>query len=301
MTYDPETDLILTRDINAPRHLLWACWTTPAHLVHWFVPKPHRVSGCVMDLRVGGAFNTTFDIDGATHENKGVYLEVIPEEKLVFTDTYSEGWKPAPEPFMTAIITFEDLENGQTRYQALVRHRSRDAAQTHLEMGFHGGWGTAADQLEAHAQGLQRSCQISMTRLIAASPEQVWRCWAEPALLVQWFGPEGYRCVTREIRLGAGGVWRFDMIGPDGKVWLNRHRYTLWDGPRRLTFLMDDDSDDAAPHLVEVTLTPEAGGTRLTQVMTLPDAAARQAALSYGADVLGQTTLAKLAAMAEAL
>ncbi|MGB8814448.1 MAG: SRPBCC family protein [Paracoccaceae bacterium] len=154
MTLDPDTDLVLTRDIKAPRALLWACWTTPEHLVHWFVPKPHRVTACTLDLRVGGAFNTTFDVDGNIMENNGVYLEVIPNEKLVFTDTYTEGWKPAPEPFMTAILTFEDLGNGTTRYTAVARHRSKEAALTHKEMGFFDGWGTVADQLEAYARGL---------------------------------------------------------------------------------------------------------------------------------------------------
>ena len=154
MQHDPETDLVLSRVLRAPRAAIWACWTTPAHLVHWFVPRPHRVTACHMDLWPGGAFNTTFDVDGAVIENKGVILEVIAQEKLVFTDTYTEGWKPAREPFMTAVMTFDDLGGGQTRYQALVRHRTRDAADSHRDMGFHDGWGTATDQLEAYAQGL---------------------------------------------------------------------------------------------------------------------------------------------------
>lgn len=155
MTYDPETDLILTRDINAPREVLYTCWTTPEHLVHWFVPKPHKVTACHLDVRPGGACNTTFDVDGSEMLNNGVYLEVIPNEKLVFTDTYAEGWKPNPEPFMTAILTFEDIGNGRTRYTAVARHRSKEAAQTHKEMGFYDGWGTVVDQLEAYAQGLK--------------------------------------------------------------------------------------------------------------------------------------------------
>ncbi len=61
-----------------------------------------------IDLRVGGRFNTTFDVDGNVMDNKGVYLEVVPGEKLVFTDAYTEGWKPAPEPFMTAILLLSD-------------------------------------------------------------------------------------------------------------------------------------------------------------------------------------------------
>lgn len=151
---DPDLDLVLTRDLNAPRHILWECWTKPEHLVHWFVPKPHKVVDCRLDPRPGGVFNTTFDVGGARMENTGVYLEVVPQERLVFTDTYSTGWKPAPEPFMTAIISFEDLGGGRTRYTALVRHRTAEAAKTHRNMGFFDGWGTAADQMEAYAQGI---------------------------------------------------------------------------------------------------------------------------------------------------
>ena len=154
MTLDPDLDLVLTRDINAPREVLYACWTQPEHLVHFFVPKPHRVTACTLDVRAGGACNTTFDVDSTEMQNNGVYLEVIPNEKLVFTDAYTEGWKPAPEPFMTAIITFEDIGNGRTRYTAIARHRNPETAQTHKDMGFYDGWGTVVDQLEAYAKGL---------------------------------------------------------------------------------------------------------------------------------------------------
>ena len=140
--------------------------------------------------------------------------------------------------------------------------------------------------------------QITLTRLIAAPPETVWRCWTDPAILPQWFGPEGYCCTTKEIDLREGGLWRFDMIGPDGTVWANRHRFTLHQPPHRIEFLMDADSDDDTPFEVVVTLAPEHGGTRLTQTMTFPTQDARDGALAYGADRLGQTTLAKLEAQA---
>lgn len=154
MQLDPDLDLVLTRDLNAPRALIYKCWTDPAHLPHWFVPKPHRVTKCELDVRPGGKCNTTFDVDGQIMENNGVYLEVIPNEKLVFTDTYTEGWKPAPEPFMTAIITLEDIGHGRTRYTAIARHRSAASAAQHKAMGFFDGWGTVADQLEAYAKTL---------------------------------------------------------------------------------------------------------------------------------------------------
>lgn len=143
--------------------------------------------------------------------------------------------------------------------------------------------------------------QITLTRLIAAPPEAVWRCWTDPEILPRWFGPEGYSCITKEIDLRAGGIWRFDMIGPDGKVWPNRHRFTLSEPPERLEFLLDGDDDGTEPMAVVVSLSPEAGGTRITQVMTFPTAEMCRGALAFGADRLGQTTLAKLEAAAQTL
>lgn len=292
---DPQLDLELVRELKAPKALLWKCWTDPRHLPHWFVPRPHKVVACELDLRPGGACNTTFDVDGALMENNGVYLEVVPGEKLVFTDTYTAGWKPAPEPFMTAIVTFEDLGNGSTRYRAVARHRNSEAAEAHRKMGFFDGWGTVAGQLEEFAQELDRRA-LTITRLIKAPVAKVMRCWTDPAILPRWFGPAGFTCKTKEIDLREGGVWRFDMEG-HGMVFPNRHRYSVMrDG--RIEFLMDDDGA-RTPMEVSVTMAPEAGGTRLTQTILFPDAEGKVAALGYQADLRGQETLAKLAKEAE--
>lgn len=151
---DATTDLSFTRTLAAPRALIWECWTQPRHIPHFFIPAPNKVTAVDIDLRVGGRFNTTFDVDGTVMENRGVYLEVVPGEKLVFTDTYSEGWKPVPEPFMTAILLLSDAADGGTTYTAIARHRSAESAKTHADMGFYDGWGTVVTQLEAYAKGL---------------------------------------------------------------------------------------------------------------------------------------------------
>lgn len=154
MNLDPKTDLTFTRTINAPRSLLWECWTTPKHIRNFFVPKPHSIDDCEIDLRVGGRFNVVMNVDGNQMANDGVYLEVEKDKRLVFTDAYSEGWKPAVDPFMTAIIEFEDNGNGGTTYTAIARHRTSDARQTHEDMGFFDGWGTVVTQLEEYAKTL---------------------------------------------------------------------------------------------------------------------------------------------------
>ena len=143
--------------------------------------------------------------------------------------------------------------------------------------------------------------QITLTRLIAAPAAKLWQCWTDPTILPQWFGPQGYACTTKEIDLRQGGLWRFDMIGPDGTVWPNRHRFTLHRPHTRIEFLMDGDDDSQPPMSVQVTMNAEAGGTRLTQTITLPSAEAKQNAIGFGADRLGQQTLGKLAALAVTL
>ena len=142
---------------------------------------------------------------------------------------------------------------------------------------------------------------ITITRDIAASPEKVWRCWTDPELLPRWFGPDGFSCDTKEIDLVEGGIWRFDMIGPDGTVNPNRHRILRHERPRRIEFLLDADKDGEAPMQVLVLIDPTPGGCRLTQTITFPTPAAREGALDFGADKLGLQTLGKLAVMAEAL
>jgi uncharacterized protein YndB with AHSA1/START domain len=113
------------------------------------------VTACDIDLRVGGRFNTTFDVEGNVMENRGVFLDVVEGEKLVFTDAYTEGWKPAPDPFMTAILLLSDAEGGGTTYTAIARHRSPESRKVHEDMGFYSGWGTVVDQLEEYAATLR--------------------------------------------------------------------------------------------------------------------------------------------------
>jgi uncharacterized protein YndB with AHSA1/START domain len=139
---------------------------------------------------------------------------------------------------------------------------------------------------------------IALSRLIAAPTAKVWRCWTDPALLPQWFGPEGYNCRTHEIDLRAGGHWLFDMVGPDGKIWPNRHRFTQME-PYRIAFLLDSGAQDEAPSEVAMSLTPEGDATRIRYEMTFPSPAARAMAVGFGAVELGQQTLAKLATMAQ--
>ncbi len=153
-TFDPALDLVLERVVDVPRRLVWAAWTTPELVKQWFAPKPWTTTHCEIDLRPGGHFKTTMrSPEGEEFPNTGCYLEVVPEERLVFTDALLPGYRPAPEPFFTGVITLETVGAG-TRYVARAIHRDPDTRERHAQMGFSDGWGIALDQLVATVKGL---------------------------------------------------------------------------------------------------------------------------------------------------
>lgn len=144
-----ERDLVLTRLVDAPRAKLYRGWTEPELLKQWFAPLPWTTSSAELDLRPGGASCIVMrSPDGQEFPNRGVILEVVPNEKLVFTDAFTKAWEPSEKPFMTLILTLAD-EAGKTRYTARARHWSAADRQAHEEMGFHQGWGQCLDQLVA--------------------------------------------------------------------------------------------------------------------------------------------------------
>src|ERR1700722_19047780 len=146
---DTNRDLVLTRLIDAPREKLFRAWTEPALLMQWFAPLPYTTPRAELDVRPGGASLVVMrGPDGVELPNRGIYLQVVRNERLVFTDAYTAAWEPSQKPFMTVILTFED-EGGKTRYTARVRHWTVADRETHEKMGFHTGWGLCTDQLAA--------------------------------------------------------------------------------------------------------------------------------------------------------
>jgi uncharacterized protein YndB with AHSA1/START domain len=151
---DPRLDLVLERTVDVPPAVVWAAWTKPEHVRQWFAPKPWTVADCEMDLRPGGIFRFVLrSPEGEEFPSVGCYLEVVPNQRLVWTDALLPGYRPSEEPFFTAIVMLEPTKGG-TRYTAMAVHRDEATRRKHEEMGFHQGWGQALDQLVEYAQEL---------------------------------------------------------------------------------------------------------------------------------------------------
>lgn len=158
---DPRTDLVLEREVAVPRRLVWEAWTRPEHLPHWFVPRPWTLAECEIDLRPGGVFRTVMrSPEGEEFPNVGCYLEVVPLERLTFTDALLPGFRPAKQPFFTTTLTFEDRGDA-TLYTALAMHCDEEGRRRHEAMGFHEGWGTTLDQLVDYATANRGSFHLT--------------------------------------------------------------------------------------------------------------------------------------------
>lgn len=146
---DLQLDLVLERVVDVPPEMVWEAWTDPEQLKQWFTPAPWKTVQCEIDLRAGGRFYTVMESpEGERFPGDGCYLEVVPNRRLVFTDALLPGYRPAENPFMTAIVEITPEGSG-TRYRAVAMHSSEATREKHEEMGFAEGWAKALDQMVA--------------------------------------------------------------------------------------------------------------------------------------------------------
>lgn len=151
---DPTLDLVLEREIDVTKELVWKAWTESEHVKKWFAPAPWTISKCEIDLQPGGRFYTVMrSPEGQAFPSVGCYLEIVPNEKLVFTDALAPGYRPSEEPFFTTVVRLESTNKG-TRYEVVAKHRDPAGRQKHDDMGFHEGWGLCLDQLVEVSKGL---------------------------------------------------------------------------------------------------------------------------------------------------
>jgi uncharacterized protein YndB with AHSA1/START domain len=153
---ETQHELSITRYIDAPPETVYRVYTQ--RMEEWFAPKPWMTRNIEQDLRPGGrAASEMTGPNGESHPNEGIYLDVVPNRRLVFSNVFTAGWQPKTlmtsecDFAMVAIIDFEPEGQG-TRYTARVRHWDADAVKQHEAMGFQEGWTLVAGQLAELAE-----------------------------------------------------------------------------------------------------------------------------------------------------
>ncbi|PJE27037.1 Uncharacterized conserved protein YndB, AHSA1/START domain [Pseudooceanicola antarcticus] len=144
--------------------------------------------------------------------------------------------------------------------------------------------------------------EVVIARVVNAPPDLVYAAWTDPAQIVLWFGPEGFKLTTHEVDIRPGGLWRFDMVAPDGTLFPNRMRFLRLEAPRLIEVEHGADSDDDPERFrMLVTFDAQANGKTVITLRQLhPSPERRAVVIGFGAVEYGGQTLDKLAAHVEA-
>lgn len=282
--------LTFRRRLAATPLQVWQAWTDPGLRALWAAPNPGvTVEILSADTRPGGQEVSICKVAGQPDMHCEVgWIAVETGRRTVNTEVVSAEGTIRSIALVTAEVDDDD-DGADLRVTVQLASLSGD-----MGAGYSTGFDAGLDNLGDTAADSARVMEIS--RLIAAPAARVWAAWTDPDALPRWWGPEGFSCRTRQIDLREGGLWRFDMIGPDGTVWPNRHRFIAHVPERRIDYLLDDDgADTMGAKMVRVTFVPEGSGTRVTLHMTFASAADMEMARGFGAEALGLQTLGKLA------
>ena len=150
VTLPSDTQILITREFDAPKHLVYRAWTTPEMIRRWWHAKRGEMTVAEVDLRVGGRWRYAMlahgEFEVAFH---GEYLEIVPDERIVSTEVF-EG---APEASATSTATFTEVD-GRTTLTLLVDHTAREHRDAHINSGMEDGLQDALDLLELEAISL---------------------------------------------------------------------------------------------------------------------------------------------------
>ena len=153
VTLPTDEQILITREFDAPKHLVYKAWTTPELVKRWWNAKRGEVTICEIDLRVGGVWRYVMVTDGGFEVGfHGEYREIVPNERIVSTEVY-EGIPDAEEHAALDTLTLTEVD-GRTLLTLLVQHPSKEGRDAHINSGMEAGMQDALDLLEQVAVAL---------------------------------------------------------------------------------------------------------------------------------------------------
>ena len=154
VTLPTDEQILITREFDAPRHLVYRAWTTPELVKRWWHAKRGTMTVAEIDLRVGGRWRYAMVTDGGFEVGfHGEFREIVPNERLVSTEVY-EGIPDAEEHAALTTLTLTEVD-GRTILTVLVEHPTKEGRDAHVDSGMEAGMQDAMDLLEEVAVSLR--------------------------------------------------------------------------------------------------------------------------------------------------
>ncbi len=229
VTAAADRTLTTSRVFDAPRELVYRAWTDPKQFAKWFPPDGFTAPRCELDVRPGGTIRVDMhgaepwlgDFYGKTFPGKGVYREVVPNERLSFTfQGEGEGAENSPPPILMTVV-FE----AQGRKTKLTIHQTADTVAGYdemVKMGATEGLRQSLDKLTELVEGKRPDTSVmvtgrtlTLTRVFDAPRDLVWRAYTDPAHIVKWMFSNDWESPFAETDLRAGGKFRIGMRPAD--------------------------------------------------------------------------------------
>jgi uncharacterized protein YndB with AHSA1/START domain len=152
MILPSDREIVLTRVFDAPSRLVFEAWTRPEHVVRWYGCGQVSLVACKIDLRVGGAWRYTMRApDGAARTMRGIYREIVPPGRLVYTEQCVSAGFTSNEALVTVLFAEHD---GMTILTSTILHGSKEDRDAQLASGMEQGAGEVLDRLARHVAAM---------------------------------------------------------------------------------------------------------------------------------------------------
>lgn len=282
-----DREMVIEREIPAPRALVFEAWTSPEHLAAWWGPRGFTTTTQSYELRGGGTWKFVMHgPDGVDYPNRIIYREIVRPERIVYDHDAGED-----DPHGFRVTTLFAEHDGRTRLTFRLVFATAEAYQKRMNFRAKEGGQQTLDRLveyvatlAARAAGDESTQEVVISRLIAAPRQLVFDAWTDPAKLVQWSAPDGCTLEYFSIDVRPGGSFHHQIKTPTGFTCIckgeydeivpaERIAYTMWFADRAGNFVepgeVKMDVDWPRKTSVIVTFVDEDGGTRLTLRQTL--------------------------------
>lgn len=282
------SEFVISRTFDAPRELVFAAFTEPERMKHWWGPKGFTVIHSKRDLRVGGIYHYCLrSPEGQEMWGKFVYREIVKPERLVFINSFSDKaggmtrhpLSPNWPLEMLSTVIFAEREGKTTLTVKWAPHAAKEVERQTFDAAHEGmrmGWTGTLDQLTVYLEKrekekavvVSKNNPLVLTRIFNVPRERVFKAWTDSKLMARWWGPKDFTNPVCELDVRSIGKIRIDMTGPDGTVYPMGGIFHEIAAPERLVFTSTAFHDEKGKAKLEVhntvTFAEQSGKTKLT-------------------------------------
>lgn len=266
----PIKEVTITRTFDAPRQLVFDAWIEVKHFKEWWMPRGFTNPVCEFTntktpgrAEVGSQLKiTSYHADFGEMPMTGEFEEITPIDRIVFTG----GAFPDANGTMQLVdrntVTFSDEPNAKTRvvlHAVVIKSAPEFAAAL---AGMEQGWNESIDRLAELVEDTSDR-EMSITRVVDAPCDLVWKVWTDPAHIREWWGPNGFTNTIHKFHFVPGGEWLLTMHGPDKADYPNHIRFIEIIKNERLIY-DHGQPEDGGQFRTFVRFSNEGGKTRIS-------------------------------------